>query len=429
MSEPPELPPETLARLAAIGLNAGALAHDVRNLLGVVLATAQSALERADTTPATREDLVLLQDAAGRATGLLHQLLGGGPPAPRAFDLADSLVAATPLLRRAVGEGVAVVLAPGAAPGLALADPAQLERVWLNLAINAAQAMQGAGTLTLSVTRATRPAGGLSPSGSVLCVAVGDTGPGLPTGLAARLTQPLVSGRSGGTGLGLASVAAILARAGGSLEHAGVPGQGACWHVLLPEYGPGTEVAAPPPVTRPSPASPCASGRIPHVAAAALPAPTMPDAAPSADACAPDQDASDRLGPRPDQTASAHPPGPGLLLLVEDEPTLVRLAARALERAGWRVLAAESAEAALAELAARPSEAPALLVTDLSLPGLDGLALLASLRERQPGLPAIVTSGYADPAPDLPPRTAFLPKPYPMAGLLALAREVESAGA
>ena len=104
---------------------------------------------------------------------------------------------------------------------------------------------------------------------------------------------------------------------------------------------------------------------------------------------------------------------------MEDEPGLARLAARSLAGAGWRVLSADCAELALERLGA--GDVPRLVVTDLALPGLDGLALLSRLRERWADLPAILTSGYGVPPTGLPPWTAFLPKPYAMRELLALA--------
>lgn len=373
-----------LERLAAIGREAGEVAHDVRNLLGVILAVADTALGRPGADAMTRDDLLLLRDAAERAAALLRQLLDGNAPVRRPFALAASLAGAAPLLRQVLGEGITLVLPPVAADGLVLADPAALERVWLNLATNARQAMGASGTLTLSLARARRPSSrtgpdrvGPDPAGEpagtrrFLCVAVQDTGPGIPRALLPRLARPLVTGRSerGGTGLGLASVATILARVGGFLEIAGEPGQGACLLVFLPEH----------------------------------------------EAFLPEHDAA----------AGCEPAASGLVLLVEDEPTLSRLAERALAADGWRVLAAASAEAALARLAARPEHDPvALLVTDLSLPGLDGLALLAALREQRPDLPAIVTSGYAHGLGVLPSGAAFLAKPYALRALLALARDV-----
>ncbi len=108
----------------------------------------------------------------------------------------------------------------------------------------------------------------------------------------------------------------------------------------------------------------------------------------------------------------------GRVLLVEDEPALRRVAAKALRGAGWQVGEAESAEAALAWLAGGKAH-PDLLVADIALPGMDGPALLSKLRRERPGLPAILVSGYAAPLPaglD----ALHLAKPYKSTELLGL---------
>ena len=114
--------------------------------------------------------------------------------------------------------------------------------------------------------------------------------------------------------------------------------------------------------------------------------------------------------------------GAGVALLVDDEPAVLRLAARALSRAGWRVIAAESAEAALA--AVRVADAvPCLVVCDVSLPELDGVRLMAALRALLPGVAVILTSGYDVASLDAGVATAerFLPKPLGMRALVEAA--------
>ncbi|MGI4939987.1 MAG: response regulator, partial [Janthinobacterium lividum] len=228
----------------------------------------------------------------------------------------------------------------------------------------------------------------------LLCVSVHDTGPGFPASMRDRFGRPFAAAPgstgstggpdgTGGTGLGLSSVVGILARAGGTLELADTPEQHA-----RPGQG-------------------------------ALPG----QGAPPGQGAQPEQHARPGPGARllvllPEQAEPPPVTGTGpLALLVEDEPGLARLAARSLAGAGWRVLAADSAESALERLGA--DAAPQLVVTDLALPGLDGLVLLGRLRERWPDLPGVLTSGYAVPPTRLPPRTTFLAKPYALRDLLA----------
>ncbi len=434
----PDAPnPEALLRLAAIGRQAGEVAHDVRNLLGVVLAAAGQVRPAAADAEAA-EALDVLREAAGRAAALLQRLLAGEAiPAPRTIPLAATLAQAAPLIRQALGPGIALALPPGA-DGLVRADPAELGRVWLNLARNAARAMGGAGTLTIGITRATRP----SPGGGerrLLCVSVHDTGPGFPAAMRGRLGRPFATtsggpdspggtdgtggaGAASGTGLGLSSVASILALVGGSLELAETPDQAASPDQAgssdqtdtSDQAAPSDEAAAPDQATAPDQAAPSNQAAPSHRAG-------RPDQAAPPSQPAPTGQGARLLVLLPEQADPPPVTGTGpLALLVEDEPSLARLAARSLTGAGWRVLGAECAESALDRLAA--GDAPQLVVTDLALPGLDGLALLSRLRERWPDLPAILTSGYGVPPAGLAPRTAFLAKPYALRDLLALAR-------
>ncbi len=236
------------------------------------------------------------------------------------------------------------------------ADPAALGRVLVNLAANARDAMQDGGTLTLRAGR----------DGDFATIAVEDTGPGMPPDVLARVFEPGFTTRSGsgGQGLGLAIVREIVEAAGGTVTAESVVGRGTSVVVRW---------ASSTPPARPFPPS----------------SPTM-------------------------TVGKAM-----TVLLVEDEPTVRQLAERALVQAGWRVVAAESGEAALALV---QTLTPDAVVADLTLPGMDGRAVVAALRGTWPKLPAVLVSGYADSAEQADLRgenTVFLAKPYMLAALVA----------
>jgi two-component system cell cycle sensor histidine kinase/response regulator CckA len=355
-------------RLASLGRLAGGIAHDVNNLLTAVMGGADSVLARG--VPAeSAEDLREVLAAAQRGADLVRRLLALARRqqlAPRVVLLNDAVAALAPLLRRTLGRSITLRLALEEPGRCVLVDPSMLDQVVVNLAVNAAQAMPGGGRITLSTdhrTVLTPEARGRSiiPPGRWVTLDVADTGPGIPPEVLPRLFEPFFTTRreQGGTGLGLATVLGILRQSGGEITLEGPPGQGARFRVWLPRHpGPPDAVEAPP-----------------------IPAPV---AAPSE----------------------------ALVLLVEDEAPLRRLAERALTRAGYRVLAVGDAEQAAPLLAA---EAPALLLSDVSLPGEDGLALARAARAARPGLPVLLMSGYAEAAlgSDLPAEgIAFLGKPF-----------------
>ncbi|WP_419899900.1 ATP-binding protein [Roseomonas sp. USHLN139] len=378
-------------RLQALGTLAGGIAHDFNNLLSVVLGATEDALRHPGATadPGLAAELGQVQAAARRGAALVQQMLAYARQqvlAPRLVSLNAAVEGMASLLRPLLGRGISLELELDQPGRSVLIDPSELDRVLMNLAMNARQAMPEGGRLTLRTGRALllqpEPAAPEDiPPGRWTVLEVEDTGQGIPPALLPRIFEPFFTGRpqQGGTGLGLATVHGILRQSGGFITVRSRPGQGTCFRILLP-----------------------------RVEAGARPAPP-PAAAASA------------------STAPGGPAGPHTLLLVEDEAPLRRLAERALRRAGWTVEVAEDAEAALALIESKRLS-PALLVSDVVMPGMDGVALARLLRPRFPDMAVLLVSGYAPSmvedglAGASPPH--FLAKPYAPAELVAQVRAI-----
>jgi CheY-like chemotaxis protein len=354
------------------------LLHDLNNMLAVLLAAAGAIAARAEAGALlldddSRADLADIVAAAARGKAML--LAATAPSRPRGARAPVSLNAAVAglrnVLRHAAG-GVEVRLEPGEVEPWAAIDPAMLERMLVNLVINARDAMAPGGTVTLrghvaSWEAPPRHAGTAPPPGRYAAIAVHDTGPAIPPEVVARMGEAYFTTKPAGqgTGLGLATVRDGLAAAGGFLTIASTPGEGTCISIHLPLH-------PPPP------------------------------------------DTADMGG----QHAAEEK-----ILLVEDDPMLRRLVARALGARGFGVVELASAEAAMAWLdAAGPAHAMAL-VTDLALPGMTGAALARAVRSRPGGaaLPIILVSGFAAEAPSKSDSgIVFLAKPYEIKDLVAL---------
>ncbi|MBY0330425.1 MAG: response regulator [Acetobacteraceae bacterium] len=370
------------ARLETVGRLAGGIAHDFNNLLTAVLGAAAAARD-AGLNDAAAAELAQIEDAARRGAGLVRQVLAFArqqPMRPRVIDLRQAVEDSAALLRRLMGRRIALELAMEADAAPVHVDPAQLDQVLMNLAANAKEAMPEGGRLRVTVGRAVvlrREGEGPEalPPGRYAVLEVADTGFGIPPDVLPRLFEPFFTTRPdrGGTGLGLATVQGIVAQCGGQIAVASTPGEGTVFRIHLPRVD------------------------------------ALPEAVPAA-AVAP-------------VTAAPMMPsrGTGALLLVEDEAPLRRLSARVLERAGYQVRVAESAEAAL-ELLEETAEPPVALVSDVAMPGIDGLALARQLRARWPGLPVLLLSGYAEAVlgEDLAGAgMGFLAKPFDPAELVA----------
>ena len=441
---------EQARRLHVVGQLAGGIAHDFNNLLTAILGAADAILARTDTTAETADDAQQIRHGVERGAALVRQLLAFSRQqtlVPRVVAVNAAIEDAVRLLRRLLGEKVTVVLALEKPGRRVLVDPGQLDQVLVNLAVNARDAMADGGTLTLSSGHATLYRPRLTgteaiPPGRYVTITVADTGSGIPDDVLPRIFEPFfttkrASGRRGpegggksgdgpgtsglagthpgrtglgatspgdanlgdagpgdtslgriglghtdlgatslgGTGLGLSTVLGIVRQSGGFLDVVSRPGIGTSVAVYLPRHLlEDTETA---------------------------PAPLATVSAPA------------RGGNR-------------VVLVVEDEAPVRLVLARALTRAGWRVLTAETAEVALEQLAGlgdHPEAHLSVVISDVVMPGMDGPALVRAVRRRCPGVPAVLVSGYAEPVlrADLATMDiAFLAKPYATADLLGL---------
>ncbi len=363
-------------RLQAVGQLAGGIAHDFNNLLTAIAGAAEDLGSK--TAEEGQEDLEQIRTSAARGAALVRQLLAfGGQQTlqPRIVALNDAVRSAVPLLQRLLGPGITLRLELEEPGRIVKVDPTQLDQVLVNLAVNARDAMQQTGTLTIAtgwrlLLHAETDGVQTLPPGRYATLDVRDTGSGIPPELLPRIFEPFFTTKraAGGTGLGLSTVHGIVRQSGGFLSVQSEAGQGTCFRLTLPRH----EAASLP------------------VGVAAGTTPLAPPAAPSA-----------------------------RLLLVDDEDAVRRVVARALRRAGWDVIEAPSGADAL-DYDPGPL---ALLVSDVMMPGMDGVALVHALRERQPGLHAILMSGYADAAQrDALAREdiLFLAKPFAMADLVQL---------
>ncbi len=321
--------------------------------------------------------------AAQRASNLTRELVAFSRQEmvePRPMIL-NSLVADTErLLRRTIGEHVELRVELGPDVPAIEADPSQLERVLVNLAVNARDAMPDGGVLEISTKSIEVENGeGEGLRGQLVRLAVRDEGTGMSADVAERALEPFFTTKPSGegTGLGLATVYGIVNQSGGELAIDSAPGRGTTLTIDFPAT---TEAPRPP-------------------------------------------------SPRPDQVRE---PVGGTVLVVEDEAPVRRITARILRDAGYRTIEAGEGVEALALLEASENEDLSLLVTDIVMPKMSGRELTERVREDRPNLPVLFMSGYTD---DIVVRHgvatadySFLAKPFNRETLLAAVAQAIKAG-
>jgi signal transduction histidine kinase len=355
-------------KMEAVGSLAGGVAHDFNNILSVVAGYAELAAERAADDEQRRRYLHEIVIGAERGRALTEQLLGfarRGETAPESLDVTRVLAAAEPLLRSLVSADVALELDLDESLPAVYMNRTRLERILLNLAANAGDAMRGRpGTLRLVTRR----------QGNTVVLEVADTGAGMDAATKARIFEPFFTTKplGEGPGIGLPTVFAAVRDAHGAIEVESEPGVGTTVRIAFPAE---------------------------DTVASTLPAPALP---------------APRVA------------GRGTVLVAEDEAAVRALVETALQDDGYNVLVAADGTEGLRVGLAHLDEL-GLLLTDFRMPGMNGHELAGALRERRPELPVLVMSGYRDSATLLPGARA-IPKPFSLADLSRAVHEAFAQG-
>ncbi len=360
-------------RLEALGTLAGGIAHDFNNLLAPIVGHAELALAQLSPGHPARPDLVgILRagESAARLTRQLLQVAAGPGPGAGPTDLGALVREFRPVLRGLLGPDIRLEIETAEGLPPVPIDPGHAQQVLLNLAANARDAMPHGGSVRVAV----------GPAGSDgVALTVEDTGCGMDPEVAARAFDPFFTtrDRSRGTGLGLATTHRIVSAAGGEIRLHSRRGAGTRFEITLP-------------------------------------------AAPAQAAGGPE------AGEPPSSRAPVPAGGGRVVLVVEDDDAVRAVVRRVLDRAGYRVLDAETPERGL-ELEARHAGPIHCVVTDVLMPGMDGYRLAAALRSRRPEIGVVLISGHTEDRAPAADRDAapgvLLPKPFSAQALaVAVAR-------
>ncbi len=372
-------------KMEAVGRLAGGVAHDFNNMMMIIMGFSDFLLTNLDRSDPRWSDADEIRKAAERAMHLTRQLLGFGRQqlvARHVLSLNEVVSGMERMLRPLLGEDIKLTTRLSVGLGGVEADYGQLEQVVMNLALNARDAMRGGGQLTIETLDVELPGGyayrhiGIDiPLGPYVMLIVSDTGHGMTPEIKARLFEPFFTTKptTQNTGLGLATVYGIVVQSGGYIWVDSEPDKGTSFKVCLPRVE-SDEVATE------APAEPTGSAR-----------------------------------------------GCEKILLVEDEDAVRSVASRVLLNQGYTVIPARNGQEAL-RLLDDLGETVDLILTDVVMPDMGGLALASELRSRWPELKLIFMSGYAE-GDKLQPgiqqiEGSFLQKPFSAESLLFKVREV-----
>lgn len=370
-------------KMEAVGRLAGGVAHDFNNLLTVINGYSNLLLDHhPEPNDLMRKDIEQIKRAGERASNLTRQLLAFSRKQilkPTILDLNIVVADMETLLRRLLGEDISIYTRLEPTLGRIKADRGQLEQVIMNLAINARDAMQGGGQLTLETANVTLDELYTSQKvevepGNYVLLAISDTGIGISQETLAHIFEPFFTTKEEGkgTGLGLATVHGIIKQSGGHINVYSEAGQGTTFKIYLPPFQ---------------------------------------DAAPNNKGLT---------------SPAALPRGVETILVVEDEARVRELVSRVLRSSGYTVLEANNGREAL-HLYGHQNGPIQLLLTDVVMPGMNGRMLADRLKVVQPGLKVIYMSGYTDDAiiqhGVLDAGAIFIQKPFTTDALIRRVRE------
>jgi len=375
-------------KMDAVGRLAGGIAHDFNNLLTVIRLNTEIIMDGFDPTDPRAEDVKQIRSAAERASSLTRQLLAFSRKQilqPRVLDMNSVVASVEPMLRRLIGEDIAIASSCGAR-GYVVADPGQVEQILVNLVVNARDAMPQGGTISIETQNVELDETYTSEhapviAGRYVMLSVSDNGVGMSRETREHAFDPFFTTKEAGkgTGLGLATVYGIVKQSGGYVWIYSEPGHGTALKLYFPEVS----------------------------SAAAFEAG--------------DYKAAAKEAARGSET----------ILLVEDEEAVRGLASRILERQGYRVIPAQHGREAM-DIATREEGRIDLVLTDVVMPGMNGRGLVERLAAIRPRIKSLYMSGYTDDdiirRGFIEPSKSFLQKPFTSEALLQTVRKVLDEG-
>jgi len=374
-------------KMQAVGQLAGGIAHDFNNLLTAMIGYCDLMLLRHTPGDQSFTDVMQIKQNANRAANLVRQLLAFSRQQtlqPKVLDITECLAELSALLRRLIGANIELKIKHERELGLVLVDKGQFEQVIINMVVNARDAMEGGGTITLStqnceLKKAKRYGHDVIPAGFYILVEIVDTGMGIKPEIIDRIFDPFFSTKEvgSGTGLGLSTVYGIVKQTGGFIHVMSKVGEGTTFSIYLPRD---------------------ASGY-----------------------------AAEPIPQKQEKVQLQDLTGSSTILLVEDEDAVRLFSARALRSKGYKVIEAMNGEEAL-DLIKSNKEKIDLVISDVVMPHMDGPTFINEMDKLKVNPKVLFISGYTedtfhsrikDEA-----QIQFLPKPFSLNDLATRVKDI-----
>ncbi len=367
-------------KMESIGRLAGGVAHDFNNTLGVIMGYAELALSKVGPHQQASQYLKEILAATQRAAEITRQLLAFARKqtiSPKTLNLNETIEGMLKVLKRIIGEDIELTWIPGENLWPVNMDPTQVHQILINLVVNAKDAIEKSGEITVETFNVTLDAEYCAfhieaHPGDFVVIAVSDTGKGMPQEVLEKIFEPFFTTKPEGTGLGLSTVYGIVKQNRGFINVYSEPGKGSTFKIYLPR-------------------------------------------------CLSKEEKNAR------ELEEELPRGRGeTILLVEDDRDLLALCQTILEGLGYKVYPFSSPEEALENFEELPS--PDMVITDVVMPGMSGKELVQKLQEIHPGLKVLYISGYTSNVIAhhgiLEPGIQLLPKPFSTKELATKVRKV-----
>lgn len=337
-------------KMESVGRLAGGVAHDFNNMLQAIMGFTYLALEEIPPDTRLRRYITEIQTAAERSADLTRQLLAFARKQtikPKVLDPNETIAGMLKMLQRLIGEDINLVWKPGINLGQVKIDPSQFDQILANLAVNARDAISGAGKISIETGNKRIDDAfcshnvGITP-GEYIRISVYDDGCGMDTHILENIFEPFFTtkGPGEGTGLGLSTVYGIVKQNQGSITVNSQTGQGSSFHIYLPRY----------------------------------------------------QSEENETTPK-DGDTTAPVMGHETVLIVEDEEAILSISQAILERLGYTVLTANSTSQALQKVVEHDGDIH-LLLTDVVMPEMNGKDLAEKIKDHFPDIKILFMSGY-----------------------------------